>query len=301
MRIPRIVLQAGSLAAAIAVTAAASGQIGRGVEIETIRVSGSVYMLVGQGGNIGVSVGDDGVFLVDDQFAPLTPLILNAIRELSDQPVRFVVNTHWHGDHTGGNENLAAEGAVIVAHENVRKRMSTTQFMAAFNRETPAAPEGALPVVTFSETITFHWNDDEVRIIHVDPAHTDGDSLVHFVGANAIHMGDLYFSTGYPFIDTSSEGSLGGVIAAVDRALELANDETKIIPGHGPLSNPEELREYRSMLDTMHGRIQALIDEGKSREEVIAAAPSASFDEEWGGGFMKPEQWVGIVYDGMTR
>jgi glyoxylase-like metal-dependent hydrolase (beta-lactamase superfamily II) len=184
------------------------------VVVEAARVAGNVYMITGQGGNIGLCTGDDGAFLIDDQFAPLTDQILAAVAELTPEPVRFVVNTHWHFDHTGGNENLGEAGAIIVAHENVRKRLSTEQFMAAFNRTVPASPPGALPVITFTDAVTFHWNDDELHVLHVKPAHTDGDAIIHFRRANVIHVGDVYFNGMYPFIDASA----GGCIPSSTRA-----------------------------------------------------------------------------------
>jgi cyclase len=276
-------------------------QIAEDVVVKASKVAGNVYMITGRGGNIGLCVGDDGAFLIDDQYAPLTGQILATVAELTPEPVRFVVNTHWHGDHTGGNENLGETGTIIVAHENVRKRLSTEQFMAAFDRTVPAAPEGALPVITFNDSVTFHWNDEQLHVIHVKPAHTDGDAIIHFRQANVIHMGDTYFNGMYPFIDVSAGGRLAGMIKAADRALELADDRTKFIPGHGELSGVAELRASRTMLRTVHDRVQKLIDEGNSRDEVIAAKPTRDLDAEWGRGFMKPDPWVGIVYDGMVR
>lgn len=265
------------------------------VEIQVHPVAEGVYMLTGRGGNIGLSVGEDGAFIIDDQFAPLTEKIQAAIASVSDQPVRFVVNTHLHGDHTGGNENFGKAGAIIVAHENVRERME------AALADSEDLSEDALPVITFSEAATFHWNGDALHISHVDPAHTDGDVIIHFQGANVLHMGDLFFNGFYPYIDVNSGGALPGVIAAAERALALADEETKIIPGHGPLSKKTELQVYHDMLVTIHGRMQELIAAGNTRDEIIAAKPTADFDEEWGGGFMQPDNWVGILYDSLQR
>lgn len=267
-------------------------------------VRGHVSMLLGRGGNIGASVGPDGVILIDDQFAPMTDKIVQAVASLTDKPIRFVINTHWHDDHTGGNENLGKAGATIVAHENVRKQMSVEHVMRAFNRTIPPAPPAALPVVTFPDSLTLHLNGDETRVIHVRPAHTDGDSLVHFVQANVLHMGDLYFNGMYPFIDTSTGGSIDGVIAAVDVALKLVNDETKIIPGHGPLSGVAELRDYQAMLKVVADKLRPMVQAGKSRDEVIAAKPTAELDAKWADpsrSFLKPDIWVGIVYDGLAK
>jgi len=270
------------------------------VQIESIPVTENIFMLIGAGGNLGLSVGSDGAFLIDDQFAPLTEKILAAILAETSEPVRFVVNTHWHNDHTGGNENLGGTGAIIVAHENVRKRMSEDQFLEVLDSRTPASPESALPVVTFTESVTFHWNGDEIYVFHVDPAHTDGDSVIYFKGSNVIHAGDLFFNGMYPFLDTTTGGRLSGVISGVKRILAVSNEETKIIPGHGALAGWAELSEYYEMLVAAHKFIQAEVDAGKNREEVIAAKPTASLDAIWGVGFMTADVFVGIVYDGMT-
>ncbi len=271
------------------------------VEVTTVRVSEGVYMLMGAGGNLGVSVGNDGVFLVDDQFAPLTEKIKAAIAAISDGPIRFVLNTHWHGDHTGGNENMGEAGALIVAHENVRKRMSVEQFIEAFGRKVPPSPVGALPVVTFTDAVTFHLNGDELHAFHVPPAHTDGDAIVHFRKANVLHMGDLYFNSLFPFIDLSSGGSVDGMIEAADRALALADENTKIIPGHGELSDRQGLERFRDMLITVRDRIKKAISEGKSLEQVKASKPTAEFDEVWGKGFLNPDRFVEILYSDLSR
>ena len=282
----------------LAVTAQAQAPSFDDVEIRTVPVATGVSMLVGRGGNIGVSTGPDGVFLIDDQFAPLSPKILAAVAKLSDAPVRFLLNTHWHGDHAGGNENMARAGAVIVAHDNVRERMSTDQFMATFDREVPAAPAAALPVVTFGTDLTLHWNADTIHAIHVPGAHTDGDAIVHFAEANAIHMGDTYFAGRYPFIDVDSGGSIDGLIAAVDRGLALADDATRIIPGHGELSNRAELTAYRAMLETVRNRVQAAIDAGTSVDDLVASQPLADLDGRWSSStsFIKAEALVRTVY-----
>jgi glyoxylase-like metal-dependent hydrolase (beta-lactamase superfamily II) len=231
----------------------------------------------------------------------MTDGIQAAVKSLTDKPLRFVINTHWHGDHTGGNENLRKAGAIIVAHDNVRRRMSSEQFLAAFNQRVPAAPAGALPVVTFSDSVTFHWNGEDLRIFHVQAAHTDGDAIVHFTRANVMHMGDVYFNGMYPFIDVSTGGTISGMVEAVDLVLQQVNAETKLIPGHGPLSGVTELRAYREMLSAVETRVRTLLEQGKSREAVIAARPTADYDAKWGGGFIKPDVWVGIVYDGLAQ
>jgi glyoxylase-like metal-dependent hydrolase (beta-lactamase superfamily II) len=269
------------------------------VEVKAEKVAEGVYMLTGSGGNIGLSVGGSGTFVIDDQFAPLSDKILAAIRAITPDPVRFVVNTHWHGDHTGGNENMGKAGALVIAHENVRRRMSAEHFSATFNRTTPASPEGALPVVTFTDVVTFHWNGDEIRVSHVAPAHTDGDSIVRFVKADVVHMGDLFFNGGYPFIDTSSGGRVDGVIAAADQTLAAIGEKTRIIPGHGPLATRADLQSYRDTLKLLRDRIAKLKAEGKSRDEVVAAKPTADHDAKWGAGFMKGDVFTGLVYDSL--
>lgn len=270
------------------------------VQIKTNDLGNGLYMLEGRGGNIGASAGPDGVFLIDDQFAPLTPKILAAVKEITDEPIRFVVNTHWHFDHTGGNENLGRLGVAIVAHDNVRALMAEDQELKVFGRKVPAAPKAALPIVTFGEEITFHLNGQTIRVFHAPSAHTSGDSIIHFVEADVIHMGDTYFNGFYPFIDFEHGGSIDGLLAAVDRVLEMAGPDTIIIPGHGPLSNETELAAYREMLQTVGQNMAAAIaKDGSTLEAVKAAMPTAAFDAEWGDGFLKPEMFVQIVYNGM--
>lgn len=283
----------------IAASSLAAQQDFSDVEVVATPIRGGLFLVTGRGGNIVASTGGDGTFLVDDQYAPLTGRIQAALDEVTDKPVRFVINTHWHGDHVGGNENFAQAGAVIVAHENVRRRMSSEQFMAAFSRSVPAAPAGALPVVTFAEGVSLHLNDDEVRVIHVAHAHTDGDALVHFQRANVLHMGDIYFNGLYPFIDLDSGGGIHGMIAGVERGLELADAQTIVVPGHGPLSDRAELAACGAMLAGVRDRIAALKAEGKTLQEAVAAKPTAQFDERLGHGFISPERLVGFIYESL--
>ena len=266
------------------------------VEIKTEKLSPTTFVLFGAGGNVGVSVGEDALFIIDDQYAPLSPKILAALKQLSDKPIKFVLNTHWHGDHTGGNENMGKGGALIVAHDNVRKRMSTEQFIALFKSKVPPSPKVALPVVTFSTDVTFHINGDEVYGFHVPKAHTDGDTVVHFKKSNVIHMGDVFFNGWYPFIDVSSGGSPEGVIAASDRVLAMSDDNTKIIPGHGPVAGKGDLKAYRDMLASVSGRVKALMKEGKKLDEIKAAKPSAEFDEKWGKAFIKADAFIEMLF-----
>jgi cyclase len=271
------------------------------VKVQVIPAGHGVYMLMGAGGNIALNAGDDFAFLVDDEFAPLSQRILAAVRQVTDKPIRFLVNTHWHGDHTGGNENMAGAGIIIVAHDNVRTRMSTDQFIGAMNAKVPASPRAALPVVTFMDGVAFYNGDEQIHVVHVPPAHTDGDAVVHFTRANTIHMGDTFFNGFYPFFDLSSGGSYEGMIKAVNLALAYVNDSTKVIPGHGPLAGKKELLAYRDVLTGVRDRVAALIKQGKTREQVIAAKPGAQWDATWGTGFMKPDTFIGMVYDSMTK
>ena len=271
------------------------------VEINTIKAGDGVYMLTGKGGNLGLSVGDDGVFLIDDQFAPLTGKIQAAIARLSDKPVRFVLNTHWHPDHTGGNENLGASGATLIAHDNVRTRLSVDNFIEMFQMDAPAMPKTGLPVITFNEAITFHINNDDIRAWHVEHAHTDGDAIVHFRQANVIHTGDIYFAGMYPFIDSGSGGSAEGCIRAINQVLEIANEKTVIIPGHGPISNRQELTAYRGMLKTISEHIKVRLRNKDSLEQVQADGVTADFDAAYGAGFIKNEQFVKMLYQDLSR
>ena len=266
------------------------------VEIETVPVAPGVHMLIGQGGNIGVSTGGDGVLLIDDQFAPLEAGIRAAVAKLSPEPIRFVLNTHWHGDHTGGNAWLGRSGTTIVAHDAVRARMSTEQEMRAFGRTVPPSPPEALPVVTFGRDLTLHWNGETIRVIHVPAAHTDGDAIVHFVGANAIHAGDTYFRNGFPYIDLGSGGGIDGVIAAAETILSLADDRTRIIPGHGALSNRAELDAYRRMLVDVRGRVATAIEQGLDADEVVKQGLIDDLAGRHGGGVMKKDDFLRIVH-----
>jgi len=265
------------------------------VEIGAEKVADGLYMLTGAGGNLGLSVGPDGIVLIDDQYAPLTDKIVAAIAKIQAGPVRFVLNTHWHGDHTGGNENLGKTGTVIVAHDNVRERMSVEQVMEVFGRTVAASPAGALPVVTFNDTVTFHLNGQTARAFHVEHAHTDGDTVVRFLPADVVHMGDVYFQGQFPFIDTGSGGSIDGVIAACDRVLAEIGPDTRVIPGHGRLSNRDELKAYRDMLAGVREAVARHVAAGEDLATIQAADPLAPFVETWAKGFMKPDVFLKIV------
>lgn len=266
------------------------------VQIQVTPIRDGLALLTGEGGNIVASVGADGTFIIDDQYAQLSDKIRAALATLGDQPVRFILNTHFHGDHTGGNQNFGAAGAVIVAQDNVRERMSRDQFLQTFKRDLKAAPPAALPLVTFSDGLSLHLNGQDVRAIHVAHAHTDGDALVWFEQAKVLHMGDLYFNGLYPFIDVDAGGSIHGMIAGVQRALAMIDDRVIVVPGHGPLSNRAELKRYGEMLVVLRDRIAALKAQGKSLQQAIQAKPSAEYDAALGGKFISPELLVELIY-----
>jgi len=261
------------------------------VQITVHHVTGNIYYLEGQGGNIGLSVGDDGVVMIDTQFAPLTEKILAAIETVSDGDIRMIINTHVHGDHTGGNANLGALGLPILAHDNVRVRMS--QGVGG-----EPSPLVARPVLTFSDSVDLHFNGEDVHVFKVPAAHTDGDSFISFPGSNVIHLGDVFRTTGYPFIDTSNGGTAKGTLEALQMVLDMAGPETRILPGHGGLSTVDDVREFRDMIAEVADRVSALIGEGMTLEQVLAAQPTADLDERWGGA---PERFLTGLYESLMR
>ncbi len=275
--------------------------VAQDVEIRATDLGGGVYMMTGSGGNLGLSVGDDGAFLIDDQFAPLSDKIKAAIAEVSGSPVRFLVNTHWHGDHTGGNANFANDGAIIVAHKNVRKRLTKDHFIEAINYDVKASAAVALPVITFAKEINFYQNGQSIHILHVENAHTDGDALIYFEEADVLHMGDTFFNKSYPFIDTSTGGSINGVIAAHERALAIITQSTKIIPGHGVLANRADLQNNLAMLKEVRSKILKTIADGLDADAAVAADPLATLNEQWGGGFINAERMVRIVHADLSK
>jgi glyoxylase-like metal-dependent hydrolase (beta-lactamase superfamily II) len=290
-----------AVALAFAASASAQEQDFSAVQIQTQQLAPGLFMLTGEGGNIVLSTGADGSVLVDTQYAPLNTKIRRAVAEAGGTDVKFVVNTHWHGDHVGGNEPFGKAGAVIIAHNNVRTRMSTEQFMAAFNQKIPPSPAAALPAITFPTRATFHWNGNAVNVIHVENAHTDGDSIVHFTNANVIHTGDTYMKDMYPFIDVSSNGSIDGFIASSAQVLARSDAGTKIVPGHGALANRSDMQRFHDMLVAVRGNIKTLIDQGKTEDEVVAAKPTAEYDPAWGNGFMNPENFTRFAYQSLKR
>jgi glyoxylase-like metal-dependent hydrolase (beta-lactamase superfamily II) len=269
------------------------------VEIKVEQLAPGVAVLFGSGGNIGLSYGEEGNVIVDDQFAPLTDKIAAAIATVDKDPVRLVVNTHWHGDHSGGNENFGKRGALIIAQDNVRARMSTDQFLAAFNQKVPPSPKDALPVVTFGEEVTLHINGDTMHVVHVHNAHTDGDSLVHWRKANVLHTGDTFVVASFPFLDLGSGASIDGLIAAANTSLGLANATTRIIPGHGPVVSRKELEEYRDMLVDVRGKVAAGIRAKQSLAAIKASKPAARYN--FPPGFIGADQFVEAVHTSLTK
>ncbi len=276
------------------------------VEITSEDLGNGVHVLFGRGGNIGVSAGADGALLVDDQYAPLTDKILAAVGGITDEPVRFVVNTHWHGDHTGGNENLGKAGSLIVAHENVRRRMNPADFADLVGRSDQAAPE-ALPVVTFEHGVTLHWNGLAIEAVHAPSAHTDGDSIIFFEGADVVHMGDLFFNGAFPFIDVDSGGHIDGLIAAAALVADRTDAQTQIIPGHGPMADRARLLRYQAALEAAKERIGARVEAGQSEDEAAAdyaaLVTGIGTDVGWSpdaAGFVNAERFVRLVHRSLS-
>ncbi len=286
--------------ALVAQPASAQGRRFEG-ELEVTHLRGSVHLMVMEpAGNLGVSAGEDGAFIIDDQFAPMTGRIVAAVGELTEQPIKYVLNTHWHGDHTGSNENFGGMGYVIVAHDNVRARMNADQYHLVFKAGTPPHPDAALPVITFSESMTFHFNDDVIHVIHVPNAHTDGDAIYYFEKADVMHTGDAFINRGYPLIDIASGGTVKGQIEATNTMLEWVGPDTIIIPGHGPLADRARMIEIRDMLVAARAAVVELLDRGMSLEEILAAKPLAELDEEWAQGIVKGKLFTRIVYQSET-
>lgn len=238
------------------------------------------YMLVGKGGNIGLSVGDDGVLLIDSQFKQLTDKILSAINNrITDKSVKFLINTHWHQDHSGGNENFVKNGAIIIAHENVRERLNAEQFVDFLNKTFEASPLNALPTITYKDSITFYFNEDKIDVYHLPNAHTDGDSIIYFNKRNIIHTGDIYVNGRYPFIDHSSGGSIDGIITGIEKIISIIDNETKIIPGHGLLSNLGELQDYLIMLKDIRQQVLTMVNNGATLNEIIKSDITSTYDK----------------------
>jgi len=306
MKVNRLCTILSFAATALSLSVASSLAYGQGnfagVELSITPVAGNVYMVQrpGGGGNIGVQVGPDGVLLVDSLFAPLADKLVAAVKQVTEEEIRFLVNTHIHIDHVGGNENLAERGVLIFAHDNTRLRFfeQRSRFPRAGGSFVPQQPEGARPLITFNDTMSFHLNGEEVRAFLAPPAHTDGDVFVYFPESDVLHLGDVYRTTSYPIIDIYNGGSLRGTIAAMDKAIEIAGPETKIIPGHGlEAVGRDDLVEFRDMILDIQGQVLSMILEGKKLDEVMAAQPTAAYDAKWtddpGWG---PQDFVPVVY-----
>ena len=268
------------------------------VQIIESKLSDHVYMLEGAGGNIGLVVGSEGALLIDDQYGPLADKIKAKVTELADGPIAYVANTHWHGDHTGGNEYFGGEGAVIIAHQNVRKRMSTAQTRG--DRVTPPSPEVALPVITFGDDLQLYFSGVEIAAIRVDNAHTDGDAMIWMPKENILHMGDCFFHQRYPYIDLSSGGSVNGVIDAVNAALLIVDDQTQIIPGHGPMASKSDLEQYLVFLKDIRTRVKAYIALGRDVDTIDADKVVEGY-EEWAWGFIDADRLVQIFYSSLSQ
>jgi glyoxylase-like metal-dependent hydrolase (beta-lactamase superfamily II) len=264
--------------------------------ITTTKLYDNVFLLQGAGGNMALQTGKDGQVLIDSSFATAVPAILEAIKKTGPGTPDALINTHWHYDHTDGNENLHAAGYTIFAHENTRKRLSTPQTIKAFNLAFPANPAGALPTITFDSSLQAWHNGDTLDLVHFDPAHTDTDIYIHFQKANVLHCGDTFFNGFYPFIDESSGGSIGGMIRANEKALALATADTKIIPGHGPLGTKADLLALHDMLSGVREKVAALKSAGLTEQEAIAKKPTAQWDAKWAGGMMNGDAFTGLAY-----
>jgi cyclase len=277
-----------TLAALLFATTAFAQQDFSKVEVKATKVAGSVYMLTGAGGNIGASIGEDGIVIIDDQYAPLAPKIEAALKSITDKPVRFILNTHYHGDHTGGNEHFG-KSAPIVAHENVRKRLASG--VTRRGQTTPPAPKGALPVLTFDDSVTIHLNGEDVKAVHMPHGHTDGDSVIWFTQSNVVHMGDDFFNGLFPFIDQENGGSVRGLIENLDNVLSMLPADAKVIPGHGALSDKAGLTKFRDTVRNTLAAVEAGQRTGRSAEQLKADKILAEWDS-WGQGFIKTDVWI---------
>jgi cyclase len=274
------------------------------VQIKVTKVSGNIYMLEGEGGNIAASVGEDGIVIVDDQYAPLAEKIQAALKGLgiTDKPVRFVINTHYHGDHTGGNAPFANAGSTVIAQDNVRKRMEaggTAGNGGSLKMEVPPAPKAALPVITFERDVTVHLNGEDIRALHFPAGHTDGDAVIFFPKNNVVHMGDDFVRYGFPFIDVASGGSVQGMISAMEKASAQLPADVKVIPGHGALSNLDDVREFVKMLKETSAAVQKAIDEHKTVEQMKQEKILDPW-KKWSGEFIDSDKFIETLYNSLT-
>ncbi len=267
------------------------------VQIKATRVAGNIYMLEGAGGNIGVSAGADGVLIVDDQFAPLAEKIRAALKQINPGAVRFILNTHFHGDHTGGNATFGKEGT-IIAQENVRRRLASEQNV--LGEKVAPSPSEALPVITFSQSVSVHFNGEELRVVHFPRGHTDGDSIIFFTTSNVVHMGDHFFAGRFPFVDLGSGGSVEGMTKNVGEVIAMLPADVKIIPGHGPLSNLDGLKLYQRMLRETTDIVRKQMKSGKTLEQIKAAGLPVEW-KDWGTGFIKTDKWIDTIYQSLSK
>ena len=267
------------------------------VKIETTHVAGPIYMLEGSGGNIGVSAGEDGILIVDEQFAPLADKIRAALAKINKGDLQFVLNTHWHGDHVGGNVEFGRE-ASIIAHTNVRRRLSTGQKL--FDKTYEPLPKHALPVITFDDSLSIHFNGEEIHVLHFPHGHTDGDCVVFFKNSNVVHMGDHHFAGMFPFVDLDHGGDVVGMARNVKAVIDRMPPDVKIIPGHGPLSTLDDLKAYHRMLTGTTAFVRKRMDESKTVEQITAEGLPSEWDE-WGKGFIKPDKWIDTIYKSLTE
>jgi glyoxylase-like metal-dependent hydrolase (beta-lactamase superfamily II) len=266
------------------------------VRIRPVKVTESIYMLKGSGGNIGLLTGSEGLLMIDDQYAPLSDKITTAIKAIDAGPIRFLVNTHIHGDHTGGNENFSkVPGLTIVAHDLVRDRMQKEQVNKAMNRTTPPRPKEAWPVITFAHSMNFHLNNEDVELLYFGPAHTDGDVIIHFKKANVYHTGDTFVRYGFPYIDASNGGGINGFIATLDRLLGILDNNSKVIPGHGELATKADVKVMRDMLTDIRDQVAAALKKGKKAEDIAGMGITSKYDAQWGNGFLKGKDFVMMV------
>src|SRR3954465_4041171 len=271
------------------------------VEIKVQKVADGVYMLTGAGGNIGASIGEDGIVVIDDEFAPLVPKIQAALKGITDKPVRFILNTHYHGDHTGGNQAMAQSGSTIIAHENVRKRLEAGTDIKKFNKPTPPAPKDALPVITFDNQATVHLNGEDIRAIHFPNGHTDGDSVIFFPKANVVHMGDDFVTYGFPFVDVENGGSVSGVITGCEKVLASVPADAKFIPGHGPLSTADDIRTFVKMMKDTRAAVAAAAAKKQTVAQMKHAKVLAAWEKKYSGDFIKTDDWIDALYDDVTH
>ena len=286
----------------LALGAAAQNDFSK-VQIKVHKVAGNVYMLEGAGGNIGVSVGDDGIVIVDDQYAPLADKIREALKGIADKPVRFVINTHYHGDHTGGNLEFQ-KSSPIIAQDNVRKRLEeggTAGNGGAITNQAKPQPAGALPIITFDHQVTVHLNGEDIRALHVPAGHTDGDSVIFFPKSNVVHMGDDFVTYGFPFVDINSGGSVRGMIDAVDKVIAQVPADVKVIPGHGPISNIDDMKKFQQMLKDTLGVVQTAMKQGKTLDQMKQEKILAKWDEYGTGDkFIKTDAWIETIYNDLS-